>query len=58
MGLYVIRWPNRPLQEFCHSTHDFGNADDFLLDFVVSREREHTLAERRTPLRTLHCIFE
>ena len=32
--------------------------DDFLVEFVVSRESEHALGQGRAPLRTLRCVFE
>src|SRR5262249_19825310 len=57
-GLYAERRTYRPLQKLCHSAHEFGNPDHFLLEFVIARKGEHAFSQGRAALRALGCVFK
>jgi hypothetical protein len=52
------RWAQRPLKQIRHAAHEFGDVDRFLIEFLVSREREHALGQGLASLRALHGVFK
>src|SRR3954454_422392 len=58
MGINLYGRAQRALQKIRHSENEFRHVKRFQLEFLTARERQHTLCERRTAVRSLQSIVE